>query len=71
MAEFGGVGRVRVVAAESAGRFFSPKSHSPSPGWTEGSRSRAAVDILQADDVFLVELAEGDFQYSDGLIAFR
>src|SRR5918997_5528796 len=27
------------------------------------SRSRAAVDVVQADDVFLVEVAEGDLEY--------
>src|SRR3712207_6927951 len=27
------------------------------------SRTRAAVDVVQADDVFLVEVAEGDLEY--------
>src|SRR5215218_1410256 len=51
--------------------FFVPKAGLGKKGTQGSSRSYATVYVLQADDVVLVELAEGDLEYPDLTLAHR
>jgi hypothetical protein len=60
----------RLCALGATRLVFVPKAHLRARRTPEASGSHAAVDVLQADDVLLIELSEGDLKYPHRLRAW-